>query len=251
VSQTLVKFAIRHRYSRGLYRLSTRLRDRITIFAALLFIALAFTVFLSKWSRIAHYLYGVDPAAIYQLSISVGAALIGLIAVVFTLSLFVVQQISNTSIPGLLGEYAADPFSQLIYVILAILAVLALGCSLIVPSHHPFVQVALIAFCVLGSLILLWLLFERVAVLCDPSNVIQYIRTRGLRELLTLEHLRQAVLDINPALAQAKVRFDQDAETIPSALALLRHYNPSLTHKYERGLRQLYTLMRVSRCTKN
>lgn len=112
MSQTLVKFAIRHRYSRGLYRLSTRLSDRITIVAALLFIALAFTVFLSKWSRIAHYLYGVDPAAIYQLSISVGAALIGLIAVVFTLSLFVVQQISNTSIPGLLGEYAADPFSQ-------------------------------------------------------------------------------------------------------------------------------------------
>ena len=133
----------------------------------------------------------------------------------------------------------------MIYVLLAILAVLALGCSLIEPAHHPFVQVALIAFCVLGSLILLWLLFERVAVLCDPSNVIQHIRTRGLRELLTLEHLRQAVLDINPALAQAKVRFDQDAETIPSVLALLRRYNPSLTHKYERGLRQLYTLMRA------
>lgn len=187
----------------------------------------------------------MDAAAIYQLSISVGAALIGLIAIVFTLSLFVIQQISNTSIPGLLGEYAADSFSQLIYVLLAVLTVLALSCSLIIPAHHPFLPVALLAFCVVGSLVLLWLLFERVALLCDPSNVIKHIRSRGERELLTLEHLRQAVLDADPTLSQAKLRFDHDEQTIPSALALLRHYNPSLTFRFERGLRQLYTLMRA------
>jgi hypothetical protein len=45
-------------------------------------------------------------------------------------------------------------------------------------------------------------------------------------------------------LARERVRLNQDAKIIPTALGLLRHYNPSLTAKMERHLRQLYALVR-------
>jgi hypothetical protein len=197
------------------------------------------------------YLHNVEPAAIYQLSISVGAALIGLIGIVFTLTLFVIQQISSTSIPGLLGEYATDRATQWIYVVLAFLALLALGSALIIPARHPFAPVLFIAFAVLGALGLLWARFDRVVALSDPSNVIRHLRRRALDELDSLEHLRVALIEQSPELAKARVSINQDASAIPTALALLRHYNPGLTAKMERSLRQLYALVRHFATEKN
>lgn len=195
-------------------------------------------------ASLAAYLSHVDAAAIYQLAISVGAALVGLIGVVFTLTLFVIQQISSTSIPGLLREYASDRGTQVIYACLSFLALLALGSSLIIPAKHPFAPVVSITVAVVGALGLLWALFQRVVKLSDPSSVIQRLRKRGLEELRSLESLRIAVLETSPALARERVRLNQDASTIPSALALLRHHNPSLTARTERHLRQLYALVR-------
>jgi hypothetical protein len=244
LNQTFVKFAIKHPHLRFLYRVWISLSSRAIILSVVLVLCAVFIVLLIEQPMIIAHLRDLDTAVLYQLSISVGAALIGLIAVVFTLSLFVIQQISNTSIPGLLGEYASDRIAQLIYLMLALFALVALGSSLIATACHPFLQVSLIAICVVGSFILLWLLFERVAILCDPSNVIKHIRVAGRRELEAIEDLRQAILEANPVLARAKVRIDQDAQTIPLALAQIRHYNPSLTLKFERGLRRLYTLLR-------
>ena len=207
--------------------------------AVLLFCALALL-----YRPVATYLLHLEPAAIYQLAISVGAALIGLIGVVFTLTLFVVQQVSNNSVPGLLREYAADRGTQLIYAALTSLAVLALASALINPVKHPFAPVFLIAFAVLGALTLLWALFQRVVRLSDPSNVIQHLQLRALEELQSLEDLRVALLETNPGLARERVSFNQDPNVIPVALGTLRHHNPSLTDGMERYLRQLYALVR-------
>lgn len=242
--QTLLKFVVKHRYLRSFYRVGTRLSSRTIILSAVLLVCAIFIVLLCERASVAAHLRALDPTTLYQLSISVGAALIGLIAVVFTLSLFVIQQISNTSIPGLLREYAGDKIAQLIYVLLALFALVALGSSLIAPACHPFLQVSVVSVCTVGSLLLLWLLFERVAILCDPSNVIEHIRVAGRHELAAIERLRQAILEADPALARARVRIDQDAQTIPLALAQIRHYSPSLTLNFERGLRRLYTLLR-------
>jgi hypothetical protein len=75
-------------------------------------------VFLFR-ARLAKILAVLDPGISPQLCIGVGAALIGLIAVVFTLSLFVIQQISDRSVPGILREYAADGAIRTIYATLS------------------------------------------------------------------------------------------------------------------------------------
>lgn len=121
---------------------------------------------------------------------------------------------------------------------------MTLGAALIIPAKHPFAPVLLVTIAVLGALLLLWGLFQRVVRLSDPGNVIRHLRKRALDELRSLERLRIAVLETSPALARERVRLNQDAKTIPTALGILRHYNPSLTAKMERHLRQLYALVR-------
>ena len=74
-------------------------------------------------SQLARFLVTLDSGISAQLCIGVGAALIGLIAIVFTLSLFVIQQISDRSVPGILREYAADGGIRAVYAALSVLAV--------------------------------------------------------------------------------------------------------------------------------
>jgi uncharacterized membrane protein len=172
LSDSLLHFAVRYPALRPVYRLTTKIRERLIMFSAAAASALFLLVLLGVQGRLTVYLHTLEASAIYQLATAVGAALIGLIGVVFTLTLFVIQQISNSSIPGLLREYAADKRTQWIFICLACLALLALSATLIVPRTHPFAPIFLIVVAVLGTLGLLWALFERVIVLSDHSHVI-------------------------------------------------------------------------------
>jgi uncharacterized membrane protein len=150
--------------------------------------------------RLAKILVVLDPGLSAQLCIGVGAALIGLIAVVFTLSLFLIQQISDRSVPGILREYAADGATRAIYATLSGLAVTCLLGVSISSRHHPVLAFTLPLFCAIGSLILLSVLFERVAFLSDPSNIIEHIARTGAGELKRLRKVQNELLRFNPGL---------------------------------------------------
>ncbi len=239
-----LRLALRVAWLRPAYRMVSRYRRNTVLAGCVAFAVLLVCILLVLHRALAEHLLHVDAAAIYQLAISIGAALVGLIGVVFTLTLFVIQQISNTSIPGLLREYAGDRGTQLIYAALTLLALLALSSALIIPAKHPLAPILLTTLAVLGALSLLWVLFQRVVDLSDPSNVIRRLRKRALDELQSLERLRTALLEQIPELARERVRLDHDPNSIPTALGLLRHHNPSLTDGTELHLRQLYALVR-------
>jgi uncharacterized membrane protein len=110
----------------------------MVLFVSIASATLLIVLMLLLHAPFASYLSHVDAPAIYQLAISVGAALVGLIGVVFTLTLFVIQQISSTSIPGLQREYASDRGTQVIYACLSFLALVTLGAALIIPAKTLF-----------------------------------------------------------------------------------------------------------------
>jgi uncharacterized membrane protein len=120
-----------------LYRLALRNRDRWALLVAATVSVIFTAVLVIAHRPLTHYLAGVEPAATYQLATAVGAALIGLIAVVFTLTLFVIQQISITNIPDLLREYASDSPIQIIYALLVGAALFALSATFVRPQT-PF-----------------------------------------------------------------------------------------------------------------
>jgi hypothetical protein len=179
-----------------------------------------------------------------QLSIGVGAALIGLIAVVFTLSLFVIQQISDRSVPGILREYAADGATRTIYASLSGLAMVCLLGVSVSSRHHPVLAFTLPIFCVAGSLILLSVLFERIAFLSDPSNIIEHIARTGAEELKRLRKVQEELLRLNPNLKNETDTFGRQVDHVGIAISAVYARAPFLTRPLAKSLSDLHSLMR-------
>ncbi len=200
-------------------------------------------VFLFR-ARLAKILAVLNPGLSAQLCIGVGAALIGLIAIVFTLSLFVIQQISDRSVPGILREYAADGVTRAIYAALSGLAVTCLLGVSISSRHHPVIAFTLPLFCAIGSLILLSVLFERVAFLSDPSNIIEHIAITGAGELNRLRKVQDELLRFNPDLKNEVDVFGQQVDNIGLAVSAVYARAPFLTRRLAKSLTDLHSLMR-------
>jgi hypothetical protein len=190
------------------------------------------------------YLVRLDPALLSQLCIGVGAALIGLIAVVFTLSLFVIQQISDRSVPGILREYAADDFIRAIYAALSVLAITCLTGALLPSRHHPVLTFSLPIFCALSSLILLSALFTRVAILSDPSNIILHIWKTGIGEVKRLRVVQNELVRLNPEIRNVTDPLGRVVDNVGAATAALYAGGPFLTKKLSKSLNDLHSLMR-------
>lgn len=195
-------------------------------------------------AQLAKLLVVLDPGLSAQLCIGVGAALIGLIAVVFTLSLFVIQQISDRSVPGILREYAADGATRAIYTTLSGLAIICLLGVSISSRNHPVLAFALPLFCAIGSLILLAVLFERVAFLSDPSNIIEHIARTSARELKRLRRVQGELLRFNPDLKNEVDPFGRQVDNVGLAVSALYAKAPFLTRRLAKSLTDLHSLMR-------
>jgi len=186
----------------------------------------------------------MDSGLLPQLCIGVGAALIGLIAVVFTLSLYVIQQISDRSVPGILREYAADNPVRLIYTALSILAVLSLTGALLPQKSHPVLLFVLPLFCAVSSLILLGVLFERVAYLSDPSNIILHIWNTSIGQLKRLHVMQAELLRVNPTLTNETDPVGSTIDHVGMATAAFYAKFPFITKGLNKSLNDLYALMR-------
>lgn len=195
-------------------------------------------------ARLAKILVALDPGLSAQLCIGVGAALIGLIAVVFTLSLFLIQQISDRSVPGILREYAADATTRAIYAALSGLAITCLLGVSISSRHYPVLAFMLPLSCAIGSLILLSVLFERVAFLSDPSNIIVHVARTGTRELKRLRKVQDELLRFNPGIKNEVDPFGRQVDNIGLAVATVYARAPFLTRRLAKSLTDLHSLMR-------
>ncbi|MBN9615768.1 MAG: hypothetical protein J0G35_09370 [Acidobacteriales bacterium] len=193
--------------------------------------------------RLGAYFLRLDPAVLPQLCIGVGAALIGLIAVVFTLSLFVIQQISDRSVPGILREYAADNITRAIYAALSVLAVTCLVGALVSPKHHPVAAFCLPVFCAVISLVLLSILFVRVAFLSDPSNIVAHIWKTAHAEVKRLRVVQDELVRFNK-LKNETDPLGRTVDNIGVTTAALYAKAPFLAKRLKKSLDDLYSLTR-------
>jgi hypothetical protein len=209
----------------------------------LLLLALAVCTFIFR-AALSRYLHGLDPSLLSQMCIGVGAALIGLIAVVFTLSLFVIQQISDRSVPGILREYAADNLIRTIYAALSIMAVGSLLGAILLPREHPVLMFSIAIFGAILSLLLLSILFVRVAYLSDPASIILHVWQSGMHELKRLKVVQDELLRLNPQIKNETDPLGRILDNVGMATAALYDRTPMLTKRLGRSLDHLCSLMR-------
>lgn len=133
-----------------------------------------------------------------QLGIAVGAAMLGVIGIVFSLSIFSIQQVAERGTPLTLREYANDWVLQLVYWSLAAFTVFAMTAALLVKRlalHSLTVNIAIL----IAAILLLKLYFNRAIKFSDPHFTVSKIAKRATKFLAGVRQLERA--------AEAEIRY--------------------------------------------
>lgn len=118
--------------------------------------------------------------------------MLGVIGIVFSLSLFSIQQVAERGTSLTLREYAHDWVLRLVYGSLAAFAVLAMATALLKKESAALTVV--INFAILASTVcLLKLYFDRTIRFSDPHFIISKIAGRARKWLVAIRHMEYAM----------------------------------------------------------
>jgi hypothetical protein len=152
-------------------------------------------VFVRHWSALDAHLSGLEKSIIPEMAIGIGAAITGIIAIAFSLSLFAIQQVADRGTPTTVQAYARDRVMTLIYWALAVLATTCFATALLKADttyRAAAVTVGLVSLFL--SFILLNFHFKRVVKFSDPRYTVSQIYRQGEKQLKMLQRLRDSIV---------------------------------------------------------
>jgi len=169
---------------------------RRAFWACCIVVSLAAAVLVTwQWSELDSYLSSLEKPVISELAIGVGAAITGIIAIAFSLSLFAIQQVADRGTPATVQAYARDPVLNVIYWILAVLATSCFAAALLkVATTYRTVTVVVGLLALILSFILLNIHFKRVVKFADPRYTVSRFYKQGEGQLKRLKMLRDSIV---------------------------------------------------------
>ncbi len=144
-----------------------------------------------EWQKASEAL--ADKGTLPQLEIAVGAAMLGVIGIVFSLSIFSIQQVAERGTAFTLREYAHDWVFRIVYWTLAVFAFLAM-LSALQRSESALYRICLNLGMLLASVLILRVYFARVIKFVDPHFTITKVANRARKLLKQSQSLERAVL---------------------------------------------------------
>ncbi len=163
-------------------------------------IAVAILLF-RYWPALDAYLSNLEKPVISELVIGIGAAITGIIAIAFSLSLFAIQQVADRGTPATVQAYAQDRVLRAIYWALAVLAMACFAAALLKAAttyHTVTVVVGLLSLFL--SFVLLNFHFRRVVRFADPRYTVSRFYKEGEKQLKRLEMLRASIVPKGPGV---------------------------------------------------
>jgi uncharacterized membrane protein len=147
------------------------------------------------WVQLDAYLNTLEKPVIPELAIGIGAAITGIIAIAFSLSLFAIQQVADRGTPTTLQAYAKDRLMNLIYWALAAFAIVCFSIAFLkVQKNYQTGAAVAELLLLLGSFVLLRVHFKRAIMYADPRFTIARTYKRGQKQLKRLRHIRDIVV---------------------------------------------------------
>jgi uncharacterized membrane protein len=129
-----------------------------------------------------------------QLEIAVGAAVLGVIGIVFSLSIFSVQQVAERGTAYTVQEYARDWVFRITYWALALFALAAMLSALQKKELGAY-GIYLNFGILLASVLVLKIYFDRVIKFVDPHFTISKVANRAKILLTRIQKVESAVRD--------------------------------------------------------
>jgi uncharacterized membrane protein len=126
-----------------------------------------------------------------QLGIAVGAAMLGVIGIVFSLSLFSIQQVAERGTSLTLREYANDWVLKTVYWCLALFTLLAMIVVLL-KKELALSSIGIIFTILIAAILLLKLYFNRAIKFSDPHFTVSKIAKRANKFLNRIRRIERA-----------------------------------------------------------
>lgn len=126
-----------------------------------------------------------------QLGIAVGAAMLSVIGIVFSLSLFSIQQVAERGTSLTLKEYANDWVLRLVYSLLAMFVLCATVAALL-KKESAVLAIAVNLVALISTVLLLKLYFNRTIKFSDPHFIISKISARARKSLQTIRRMERS-----------------------------------------------------------
>jgi uncharacterized membrane protein len=151
-----------------------------------------------QWQRATETLG--NKGILSQLEIAVGAAMLGVIGIVFSLSIFSIQQAAERGTTLTLREYARDWVFRAVYWTLALFAFLAMM-SALQKNESGLYRACLIFGILAASFLILKIYFDRAMQFLDPHFTITKVAKRATKLLKRIQRIERAV--------QSEVRYQR------------------------------------------
>jgi uncharacterized membrane protein len=126
-----------------------------------------------------------------QLGIAIGAAMLGVIGIVFSLSLFSIQQVAERGTSLTLREYANDWVLKTVYWCLALFTLLAM-IVVMLKKELALSSIGIIFTILIAAVLLLKLYFNRAIKFSDPHFTVSQIAKRANKFLNNIRKIERA-----------------------------------------------------------
>ena len=127
-----------------------------------------------------------------QLGIAVAAAMLGVIGIVFSLSIFSIQQVAERGTSLTLREYAEDWVLRAVYWCLGIFTLLATISAILKDAFAGYALMGCFVI-LIAAILLLKLYFNRAIRFSDPHFTISKIARRARKDLANIQRTERAV----------------------------------------------------------
>ncbi len=151
-----------------------------------------------QWQKAGEAL--ADKGTLPSLEIAVGAAILGIIGIVFSLSIFSIQEAAQRGTTFTLREYTRDWGLRAVYMLLAAFALIAM-LSALQRSESALYRICITMAMLLFSVVILRVYFNRVMRFVDPHFTIIKVANRARKLLRAIEKVERAV--------QAEARYER------------------------------------------
>jgi uncharacterized membrane protein len=151
-----------------------------------------------QWQKASAVL--ADKGTLPQLEIAVGAAMLGVIGIVFSLSIFSIQQVAERGTAITLREYANDWIFRIVYWTFALFALLAM-LSALQRSEWALYRICLNVGMLVTVAVMLRVYFNRVINFVNPHFTITKVANRARRLLKQIQFVERSI--------QAEVRYER------------------------------------------
>ncbi len=201
--------------------------------------------FLQNWSLIVTRIQAVETSILSNVLVGLATVVAGVLALLFSVSLFVVQNAADNYTPTTLERFAHDRMSAVLYIIIGISSLFIFVASVFVKNQSEYTPSLVVTsfFILLLTFILAYWHYSRMAKMVNPVKLLRDWQDETITQMRNVErNMTQTVEWLRLKKRDGKTHDLKREEFESYSKAGFYMSQPAIHNDFERKLRQVYSI---------